>query len=140
MKNLKNFLMQNQIKTENVKYVASERFLDDGNNPIEWEIKAITNEEADVIRKECTRKTMAKNGTVSLDFDHETFGEKVVAKSTVYPELMNVELQESFGVMNEVDLLKKMLSFGEYSKYSKKVLEINGLGDTLEDKVEEAKN
>lgn len=140
MKNLKNFLMQSQLKVENVKYVASERILDDDKNPMEWEIRAITNAEADVIKKECTRKNVSRNGAVSLDFDHEAFGEKVVAKSTVYPELTNAELQNGFGVMNEVDLLKKMLLFGEYSKYSQKVLEINGLGDTLKDKIEEAKN
>ena len=51
MSNLTAFLAQNKIKKPNVKFVASTSFIDEDGKPIEWEIKAITSQENDDIKK-----------------------------------------------------------------------------------------
>ncbi|HBF4730834.1 TPA: phage portal protein, partial [Clostridioides difficile] len=38
MSNLSAFLAQNAIKVDNIKYVASNRFLDKEGKPVEWEL------------------------------------------------------------------------------------------------------
>ncbi|MCJ0199628.1 phage portal protein, partial [Clostridioides difficile] len=60
--------------------------------------------------------------------------------STVFPDLKDAELQNSYGVMGEAQLLKTMLTAGEYVNYTVKVNEVNGFDTSFEDKVEEAKN
>lgn len=55
MGNLSCFLSQNAVKIENSKIVVSKRFLEKG-KPVEWEIRAITTEEEEALRKSCTKK------------------------------------------------------------------------------------
>lgn len=140
MSNLSCFFAQNKIKKANLKFVASKNFVDKDGNPIEWEIRELTNKEVEEIKKECTIKTKQRNNMYTTDLDSDKFSGKLAARSTVYPDLHNVELQNSYGVMGEDDLLKAMLSFGEYAEYQLKVTEHNDLDKTLDDKVEEAKN
>ena len=65
---------------------------------------------------------------------------KLAARCTVYPNLNDASLQDSYGVMGADALLKKMLTAGEYAEYLMKIQEINGFDVSFEDKVEEAKN
>ena len=58
----------------------------------------------------------------------------------VYPDLTDAELQNSYGVMGDDNLLKKMLKSGEYAALLNKVQEINGFDITTQDLVDEAKN
>ena len=64
----------------------------------------------------------------------------MAAMSTVYPDLKNAELQNSYGVMGEVELLEAMLSAGELLAYEQEINRINGFDVSFDDKVEEAKN
>lgn len=52
------FLAQNAGKVENVTYIASERFKDEAGNPIPWELRCISNEEDDALRKSCTKRIL----------------------------------------------------------------------------------
>ncbi|HBG5851887.1 TPA: phage portal protein, partial [Clostridioides difficile] len=47
---------------------------------------------------------------------------------------------DSYRVMGANQLLKAMLTPGEYTEYVQEVLDINGFDNSFEDKVEEAKN
>lgn len=61
-------------------------------------------------------------------------------KSIVQPDLNSKELQEFYGTLADpLGTLKKMLSMGELTKLVKAVNTLS-LGDTLEEKVDEAKN
>lgn len=139
MSNLSCFLSQNKIKKANLKYVASKNFIDENRNPIEWEIRELTNAESDDIKKQCSIKVRNKN-TYTMEFDSDQYGAKVAAKCTVFPDLNDAKLQDSYGVMGDDALLKAMLSLGEYTDYCAKVLEHNDFDKSLNDKVEEAKN
>ncbi|HBG2624315.1 phage portal protein, partial [Clostridioides difficile] len=51
MSNLSAFLAQNAIKVDNVKYIASNRFLDEDNKPVEWELRVLSSEEDEALRR-----------------------------------------------------------------------------------------
>lgn len=72
--------------------------------------------------------------------DYAQYVGKLAVACTVFPDLNNKELQDSYQVMGAESLLKKMLTPGEYQDYLAKVQEINGFDIALEDLVEDAKN
>ena len=133
--NLSCFLAQNAMTVENVKYIASERFLDDDGKPVMWEIKAVSNSLDEEFRKSSTKKV---GGTP--DFDHSLYIGKLAAEATVYPDLSDASLQDSYGVMGKDSLLKAMLTPGEYSSYLLKVQDISGFNINFSEKVKTAKN
>lgn len=142
MGNLTGFLAQNAVKVENVKYVASKRFLDDKGNPIPWELRCITSTEDEALRRSCTKRVPVpgKRNQFTQETDYNLYLGKLAAMCTVHPNLDDAELQNSYGVMGSDALLKTMLTPGEYADYLTKVQETNGFEVTFEESVEEAKN
>lgn len=135
------FMAGNVIKDETIKYVASDRFKEKG-KPVEWELKAIDSELDELIRKECTKRVPVpgKRGQYNMETDTDKYLGKMCVACTVYPDLNNAELQDSYGVKTPDALLKKMLKSGEYTEYKAKVMEINGYDMSMDDLVDEAKN
>lgn len=142
MANLSGFLAQNALKVENIKYVASKRFLGDDGKPLEWEMKCIPSTEDEVLRKACTKRVPipGKRNQYTSETDYNLYLGKLAAMCTVYPNLDDVELQNSYGVMGADSLLKTMLTPGEYADYLTKIQEVNGFEVTFEEAVDEAKN
>ena len=136
------FFAQNKIKTENVKFAVSKNFVGKDGKPIEWELRALTADEDEEIRRASTRKvkTPGRSNTYTSELDSNTYLAKMTAMAVVYPDLKNAELQKSYGVMGEEKLLKAMLSAGEYVQLSGKIAEINGFDTDVNELVEEAKN
>lgn len=137
------FMAQNAVQEENIKFVASKRFVDEKTKePIEWEIKAIDSQRDEELRKSCTKRLElpGKKGQYTKDTDFDKYVGKLAVECTVFPNLNDAELQNSYGVMGADALLKKMLKPGEYADYLEKVQEINGFNETFDEKVEEAKN
>ena len=140
------FLAPNALGVENVKYVVSTRFIstdeDGAPTPEAWEIKAITSTEDEALRKSCLKRVPVpgKRNQYQRETDMDLYLGKLAVASTVYPDLHNQELQDSYGVMGADALLKAMLTPGEYSDYIAKVSEVNGFEKSFEDEVEEAKN
>jgi hypothetical protein len=141
MSDFKVFMAGNAIVDENVKYVASKRFVEKG-KPVEWELRAIDSDLDEAIRKECTKRVpiAGKRGQYNQETDTDKYIGRMCVACTVYPDLNDVELQQSYGVMDGVSLLKKLLKPGEYTEYKAKVMEINGYDMSMEELVEEAKN
>lgn len=137
--NLSAFL--NPIKEENIQYIASNRFVEDG-KAVEWELKILSSEEAEQLKRKCMMKVpvMGKKGQFTQEFDSIKYMGLLASACTVVPNLNSAELQNGYGVMAPDELLKKMLNVGEYDAYLAKVQEINGFGSSMEDLVEEAKN
>ena len=135
------FMAGNAIKDETIKYVASERFKAKG-KPVEWELKAIDSELDELIRKECTKRVpiAGKRGQYNMETDTDKYLGRLCVACTVYPDLNNAELQDSYGVKTPDALLKKMLKSGEYTEYKAKVMEINGYDMSMDELVDEAKN
>ena len=141
MSNFAAFMAGNAIKNENVKFVASKRFVENG-EPIEWEIVAIDSDLDEAIRKECTKRVpiVGKRGKYNQEADTDKYIAKLCVACTVYPNLNDAELQDSYGVKSAEALLKKMLMPGEYTEYKTKVMEVNGYDTDMEELVDDAKN
>lgn len=131
------FLKQNKKQDETVKFAASRSFLDADGNPLEWELRPLKSKEAASIRKRTNR--MGKGGKMIVDND--TFNRLAAAKATVFPDLDDKELQDSYGVMCAEDLIVEMLDKdGEFQEYVKQVMEISGYNISDTELVADAKN
>lgn len=141
-KNLTAFLAQNAKKIDNVVFTASDRFVDpETGGAIPWEICCITAAENASIRKACMKTVPipGRKGQYTQEFDANAYLAKVSVRCTVFPNLNDAELQQSYGVMGAENLLSTMLTPAEFEDYSTKVLEVNGF-QTSDEMVEEAKN
>ena len=66
---------------------------------------------------------------------------EIIAESVVCPDLYNKDLQDSYGVMNPTDLLFAMVDdLGEYQDLCIWIQKFQGFTETLDEKVETAKN
>ena len=136
------FLEKNALKVENVKFAVSKRFVDENKQPIAWEIQTITGTEDEALRKSCAKRVPipGKKNQYQKETDYDMYLGKLAVACTVFPNLADAELQNSYGVMGAEDLLKTMLTPGEYADYLTKVQEVCGFDNTLQDEVDEAKN
>lgn len=141
--NLSAFMAENIIQEENVKYAVSKRIIDpETKKPVEWEIKCVDSQRDEELRKLCTKRleVPGKKGQFTKETDFDKYVGLLTVECVVYPNLNDVELQNSYHVMGADALLKKMLKPGEYAELLSKVQEINGFNESFEDKVETAKN
>lgn len=142
-KNLTAFLAQNAKKIDNVKYVASNRFVDpETGEPMEWEIRCITAGENAALRKACMRTVPViggRKGQSAQEFDTNAYMALLAVRCTVFPILDNAELMASYHINGADKLLTTMLTPAEFDNYTTKVMEVNGF-QTGEEMVEEAKN
>lgn len=135
------FMAGNAANQETIKYAASKRFQVEG-MPVEWEIKAIDSDLDEALRKECTKRVPVpgKRGQYNQETDTDKYIGKMCVACTVYPNLNDAALQDSYGVKGADALLKKMLLPGEYTEYKAKVMEVNGYDMSMEELVDDAKN
>lgn len=142
MGDLNCFLAQNAVKTENVRYAASKRYHNKAGKPMEWEIGTLGSTEDEALRKDCTKRipVPGRRGQYTQETDYTLYVGRLAAACTVFPNLNDKELQDSYHVMGADALLKAMLTAGEYASYLEKVQQVNGFDTTMEDMVDEAKN
>ncbi len=136
------FLAENALTVENIKYVVSKRFLDENKNPISWEVKTITSTEDEALRKSCAKRVPVpgKKNQYQREIDYDQYLGKLAVACTVFPNLNDKELQDSYHVMGADALLKTMLTPGEYAEYLVKIQEVCGFDTAMQDEVDEAKN
>lgn len=139
MSNLKAFFAENVVKSGSEFVAISDRFKDENGSPIQWELKAVSADVEETIRRDSTKRIQNGN-KIEEKFDSNDYIRKMIVECVIFPNLDDAELQDSYGVKNPEKLLQKMLVSGEYMHLMKKVTEINKLNETFDDKVEEAKN
>jgi hypothetical protein len=139
MSQMSAFLAQNAVKAEPVKVIASPRFIGEGGVPEEWLIGPITGAEDEELRREATRRVPAANGRGGfiLETDYNQYLGLLASRCTIYPDLNNAELQNSYGVLSPDSLLKAMMTAGEFAEYAAVVQEVCGFD--MSGAVEEAK-
>lgn len=140
MGNLSCFLAENAEKRENRKLVVSERFRDK-NGPVEWELRPISATEDEELRRSCTKRVPVpgKKNQFTQDFDANAYLAKLAAASVVFPNLKDAELQNSYHVMGDEQLLKVMLYKDEFDRLTELLVADSGAED-LNQLVNEAKN
>lgn len=136
MSELTAFLKQNKKEMGNVKIAASENFVNADGKIVEWEIRPLKTKEAENIRAQCTTSRKGER-----KIDAERFNRLIAAACTVYPDLDDTKLQDSYGVMGAENLIQEMLDVdGEYQSYIAKIMEISGYNQTMKELIDEAKN
>lgn len=140
--NLSAFLAENARSVEHIKYAVSERFVGKDGAAVEWELKTITGTEDEELRKSCSKRVpvAGHKGQYQRETDYELYLGRLAVACTVYPNLNDKALQDSYKVLGADTLLKTMLTPGEYAAYLGKVQEICGFDVSLQDEVDEAKN
>ena len=137
---LSSFFRENAIKTEEVKFVVSKRFLDKKKEPVEWILRPVSSQKDEEIRKQCTNRITTKAGQTQTELDTNKYIGLLAVACTVYPNLNDANLQNSYNVMGADELLKNMLLPGEYANYLSKIQEICGFDQNVNDMVQQAKN
>lgn len=142
MEDLSLFLKENKIKRENQKYAPTKSILDKNGVPVEWEFRPLSSEEVDEIRMDNTMEVQVtgKPGQYRQKSDTKKIIRQMIAASVVYPDLYDVELQDSYGVRTPEELVPAIVDTpGEYDDLSVFIQKMNGFMP-LDNKVEQAKN
>lgn len=143
MSTISNFLKHNKKIKENVKHVASQNFLDENGNPLEWEIQPLKTAVDNELRDE-SMVTMPHPTTPNVytpQLQTKTYLPKMIAASVVFPDLLNAELQNSYDVTKPEDLVLELLdNAGEFNEFALFIQEYNGHNQPLQEKIEEVKN
>ena len=114
--NLKAFMAESAIQYKEVDYVASERFIDEKNNPIPWKLRILTETELSKLKAQCKKRvTNPKTQQSYIETDSSKLADLMIENSVIYPNLNNAQLQDSYGAVGAIDLAKKMLIPGEYN-------------------------
>lgn len=140
MTNLSAFYAQNAILPEPERVSVSDRFKGKDGEPVLWELRTMTEEENEAIRKAATRVGKGKGGSRTTEINGEDYIAKLVVASVTHPNLNDTELQKSYGVMGADRLLRKMLLPGEYATLVQKVQEVNGFDRDTAELIDEVKN
>ena len=140
MRDLSGFLRGNAAQVENVKVVASQRFLDVDGAALEWELRCVSSTEDEEIRRGAVRRPAGGRGQSVSETDVGLYLGRLAVGCTVFPDLHDEALQDSYGVMGADHLLRAMLTPGEYAEYLRQVQKICGFDVPFDRLVEEAKN
>lgn len=137
------FMKANKKAKENGFYAPTKSLCDEEGKPLKWEFRHITSGENESIRDECTTEVQVP-GKPNLYRPRVQTGKyirKMIAASIVVPDLLDKELQDSYGVGKAEDLLLAMVDDpGEYNDLAAFVQKFQGFDTSFEDKVEETKN
>ena len=136
------FMAQNVARIENKKIVVSNRFKDpETGKPMEWEIRALTNEENDDLQRRAMVNipVVGQRGAFTRELDNIKYSAMLLAASVVYPDLNDAELQDSYGVKTPEALINKMLYMREATVLAQEIAKLSNFDD-LADAVTEAKN
>ncbi len=143
MSKFSRFMKENKVAKQNEKYAPTDTLMDENGNAIEWEFRHITSKENEALRENNTIEVQVKGKpnlfrpkVVTADY----LADMIVA-STVYPDLYDAELQDSYGVKTPKELLYALVdNAGEYQDFTVWMQKYQGFTKSLDDKVEEAKN
>lgn len=129
------FLKTNVHREKTKKIYISDAFKDENGDLVPFVIRTLSATEEARIRKETTIEM--ENGPDKLDT--QKYDSVLIPYCIVEPDLKSTELQNSYGVIGEYELLKEMLLAGELAQLYKEISEFNGFKN-YKQKVEEAKN
>ncbi|MEY8524575.1 hypothetical protein AALA90_16325 [Lachnospiraceae bacterium 38-10] len=143
MSKFSQFMKSNKTEKKNEMYAATKSLCDEKGKPLEWEFRHITSKENEVLRERCSSEVpvTGKPNVFRSKFNSGEYVKRIIVESVVYPDLMDAELQDSYGVKKPEDLLMEMVDDpGEYNDLAAFIQKFHGFDVTFEDKVKEAKN
>lgn len=140
MSDFEAFFAENKVQSEDVEYVASDKFINKATGkPMAWKLRKI-DELYNKKLKESSQKKVTSGNRTRFTTDNETYLCKMIVATVVFPDLNNKELQDKWNVMDAESLIRKMLSAGEYANLMIEVQKVNDFDIDFGALVEEAKN
>lgn len=143
MSQFSRFMKENKTKKENEKYAPTASLTEEDGSPLLWEFRHLTSKEAENLRDECTIEIPVKGkpNQYRADLNVTKYVVKLIVAATVYPDLYDKELQDSYGVLNPEDLVFCLIDDpGEYNDFSLWMQKFQGFTKTLQEDIDEAKN
>ncbi|GLY12212.1 MULTISPECIES: phage portal protein [Bacillus] len=137
-----NFFMAGkaQAVTEEEVFVTK-RYKDAEGKVIPFVMKPITTERIEELEKECIEPVKENGKKVGEQLNRARWIARMGIESTVYPDFKDKELLKSYGVIDPVDAVKKVLSVGgEFAEWMNATQRINGYDQDFEELVDDAKN
>ncbi len=128
--NLQGFFAQNALKPQKQSFMVSKRFTHE-DKAILWDLGCISAMQNNEIKMQC----FLSDGS----FNTGKYQAMLISACTLYPNLNDINLQNSYSVHTAEELIGAMLTPGEFESLSNKVFEINGFSSE-ESLVEQAKN
>lgn len=136
------FMKENKVSKINEKYAPTTSLVENG-KPIEWEFKHISSKENETLRDACTVEVpiTGKPNVYRPRLNTTQYAAKLIVASTVYPDLYDAELQDSYGVKTPEDLLFALVdNAGEYQNLTVWMQKFQGFNKSFDEKVDDAKN
>lgn len=143
MSKFSRFMKSNKKPKENGFYAPTKSLCDENGKPLKWEFRHITSKEDGDIRDECTIEVSVpgKPNLFRPRVQSGKYIQKMITASVVMPDLLDAELQDSYGVSKPEELLLALVDDpGEYNDLANFVQRFQGFNVSFDDKVEEAKN
>ena len=143
MSKFSKFMKDNKKEKQNGFYAPTKSICDENGKPVKWEFRHLTSRKIDALRDSCTIDVQitGKTNLFRPKLNTSQYLNMMVCAATVYPDLQDAALQDSYGVKTPEDLLYAIVDDpGEYNDLCAWIQEFQGFNKTLEDKVNEAKN
>lgn len=137
------FMKENKKVKENEKFTPTASLIGEDGTPIRWEFRHITSKENEALRDANTIEVQVtgKPNLFRPKLNTSKYLMDMIVKATVFPDLYDKELQDSYGVMTPNDLVYAMVDdAGEMQDFQLWMQKFQGFTKTLDEKVEEAKN
>ena len=139
--NFEAFLRKNATIVKEKEVYISDRFKDENGKLVPFKIKPLKKEVIEQIKNQMALdvdkdKKISMKASTGLDYE-----DLMLTESIVFPDLTNKELQDSYGVIGEANLINEMLLLGEKARLTEEIAELNGFDDSkLRESIEQAKN
>lgn len=143
MSQLSAFFKKNKAVKGNSFYPATKSLCGEDGEPLMWEIRPIPTKENERIQEACTREVpvTGKAGLFRHKIDTNAYISKLLTAAIVFPDLLNSELQDSYGVKTPEELLKEIVDNpSEYNDLTVFVQNFNGFNVSFQEEIDEAKN
>ncbi len=137
------FMKENKKVKENEKFAPTASLIGGDRTPIRWEFRHITSKENEALRDANTIEVQVtgKPNLFRPKLNTSKYLMDMIVKATVFPDLYDKELQDSYGVMTPEDLVYAMVDdAGEMQDFQLWMQKFQGFTKSLDEKVDEAKN
>ena len=137
------FMRENKLAQPNLFYAPTASLLDENGEPLKWEFRRISSEQNSRLRDECLiNEPNPKNPKAFIrTLKTAKYFEKMIVASTVFPDLYDSGLQDSYGVNTPEKLLYALVDDpGEFDRLVRFVQQLNGMDESFGDKIDQAKN
>lgn len=143
MSNFNQFMKKNKKVKGNEEYAPTKSMLGSDGKPLRWEFRHLSSKQNDELRDSCSIDVQitGKPNMFRQKLQTNKYMVNMIVESTVVPNLYDAELQNSYGVKTPQDLVYEMVDNpGEYAELVEWIQKFNGFDETIEDKVDQAKN